>query len=341
MTRRIKEHQEATADLAVQLKALGDGLGAQLRETDRLVRLPILGGLTTARVGRHEIQVKRYAIPGRPVDGKYWDVGLLPPEDWRPSGGELPYPYADWPPYQGAPFHPWEFLLNVTAVCNYARRAGSPAEVRPVLDRLLADLRPHLRARGPALFATYPFEYRIKDQRLAPGWVSAFGNAAVLAALVKLYDTTGDARHRELARGVAASFGQVREAPDQAEPWVAFVDGSGYLWFEEYPRKGEGQTRVLNGHVLALMALDSYLPIAGDDREAARLLLQAGLTTMHRYLSEYRRPGRVNRYGLGAPFDGEPDYTPTRTIRCAEWLRQVTGERFFADLADAFRQDHP
>jgi hypothetical protein len=345
LNRRIKEFQAKTADQATTVK-LGQQVArirAQVEETDRLVRLPVLTGLKVVKLGNHEVRVRAYTIPDKPVSD-WADQRELPPPDWDPSSPTLPFPYPSRSArgeirYEGRPFHPYYFEMNVTALCNYAAVNGSLAQARPVIDRLVADLQANLRPSGSALFVGYPFSFKLKDdQQLDSGWVSAFGNAEALCAMVTLYHKTKDPNHKSLAKKLAAAFLQICNNPKQEEPWVSFVDANDFLWFEEYPCRTKDQPRVFNGHVFALMALDYYRAIAEEDREDIVLLLRAGITTMHRYISEYRRPGQVNRYALLAPLD-VPDYCPSRTIMYVDWLARVSGDPYFASMADAFRTD--
>ena len=60
---------------------------------------------------------------------------------------------------------------------------------------------------------------------------------------------------------------------------------------------------------------------------------------MERYVRRFRRPGRINRYGLG--LDELPDYGPMRAIEQQKWLHDLTGDRAFSEAHDAFATDMP
>jgi hypothetical protein len=320
-------------------------LRAQVLEAEQYQRAPLLTGLKSAHLGNCCIKFKEYPIPASAVMMEdYWQSASYPAPSWDPQNGKLPDPYPARYAYEGPPFHPWTFLQNVTQICNYADLHKAHAKVQALIDDLVDDLNTHLVEADGALFVRYSFKHQIYDCELKSGWVSAFGNAAALCALVKLYATTKSERYRDMARKLAASFLQVRTGPAGPGPWVSFADEANYLWFEECPLPAAEQIHIFNGHVFAIMALDYYLSIAQEDREEILLLVRAGITTMHRYLAEYRRPGRANRYSLYPPYRHHPlnaDYSPQRAIVCIEWLHEASAEPYFARMADAFRTDCP
>ncbi|MFX0201771.1 MAG: D-glucuronyl C5-epimerase family protein [Candidatus Hodarchaeota archaeon] len=233
-------------------------------------------------------------------------------------------------------FHPKQWSHNLLNLCSHAEQRNGERD-QPLLDYLLKQFESHIAEIDSAIFVGYPFRYEIFNRILEPNWYSCIAQGHVLAALVKLYETTNNSKYLGMAKKTQKSFLQVRNEVGQKKPWISFVDDAQYLWFEEYPSTHDLQPRVLNGHIYALMGLYSYYRLNRNDETLT--LLQAGMTTVQRYFNEYRRPGRINNYCL-LP-NSPPDYKPSRSIKQQEWLFHVTNAPVFKEQLSAFQTDMP
>lgn len=255
-----------------------------------------------------------------------------------PKEIKLVYPRYTVDPQQPAvDFHPWQWFLNVAQLAACADARGLPS-VKQLLEQMETQIERFTLASGPALFFTYPFEYRMVECGggvFKPGWVSGFAQGVVLKAWVLLYRLTGEPRYLERARKTFNSFLLFRKERGQKEPWVSLVDENQYLWFEEYPTDKDPQFRVLNGHIYALQGLYSYYLLVPDAECLA--LIRGGITTVQRYFKSFRWPGRPNRYCLGGEY--VPDYGPARSVAGQQWLNSITGDPFFLESASAFKTD--
>lgn len=232
-------------------------------------------------------------------------------------------------------FHPKQCAHEIINVCNWIQETGDRRSALPLLDEVLGELMAHRIDQDGSTFFTYPFPYQALGKPLDPPWVSALAQGFAVGALVRLFRLTGEPEILDFARRALRAMTRLRRRVGQPERWVTFVDEQGCLWFEEYPSAGDPQTRVLNGHIYAIMGLYSYHRLE-PGRETAKLM-QAGIATVRHYFDAFRRPGRVNRYSL---LPGSPeDYLPTRSVMQQAWLARVTGDEMLAQQWRAFERD--
>ncbi len=145
-----------------------------------------------------------------------------------------------------------------------------------------------------AMYFPYPFGFNMHgnpaDTMVAP-WYSAMAQGQALSALVRLFEATGDPAYQDAAHLVFNSFANLRAAD---VPWTVFVDGSGYLWFEEYAK--DPPDRTYNGHVFAIYGLWDYYRMTQNPD--ALLLMQGGMSTVSHYFPSIRAASWVSRYCL-------------------------------------------
>ena len=236
------------------------------------------------------------------------------PEDLRQS-------YALKNPHRPVSYHPQQCCHNILRLCAYAARTNGLDRYLPLLEKYIEELKNHAFNHASALYVAFPFDFEEHDKKLKAPWYSGLSQGFLLGAWLKLYRTTNDAFYLDQAEQTHKSFLQIRDEPGQEAPWVTFVDEYNYLWFEENPCPEDPQTRVLNGHIFALMGIYSYY--LQQSSEASLHLLQAGVETVRHYFDAFRRPGQINRYCL-LP-NALPDYMPARSILQQEWLYHITG----------------
>ena len=221
---------------------------------------------------------------------------------------------------------------GLTALDSYAQTHDDRylARARLIADRLVAG---GVTARG-GLWFPYPFDFplhgKAADLMEAP-WYSAMAQGQVLSLLSRLHELTHDDGYLADARRV---FRTIADLGPRSAPWVSWVDKR-YLWLEEYP--GSPPDHTLNGFLFALFGVYDYHQVTGDP--AAAQVFRGGLTTIRRYLPEFRRPGGISRYCLlhgtqSAKYHGIH-------ISQLRALTKMTGDPFFADFADLLEADHP
>lgn len=155
-----------------------------------------------------------------------------------------------------------------------------------------------------------------------------------LSAFLRLYEQTGEEAYLDVADDIFATF--KRLGPREDEPWTVMVDDDGYYWIEEYPH--DPPTHVLNGFNVGLWGLYEYWLFT--ETEESRALLEAAITTVERYIEEFRVPGEVSWYGLNRGYRGNEYYHAVH-IRQLRELHRISGDPYFAELEAAFDADSP
>ena len=219
------------------------------------------------------------------------------------------------------------FLANA-----HELHCAAPQMVKTEISRLANDLflqiRPYLVKRGEKTYFVNRFTYQPLDYALPAEWSSALSQGKLLMALQRLYKATGDKQFSNLAQEVLKSF-----EPSNDKEAVSFYDNNGYLWLDEYPAAPQ-HSFVLNGHIWGLIGLHDYY--LNTDSPAAKDLLIRGIDTIKNNLHHYRIPNNINCYDLRIC---ETDYLPSRTLKQQKWLFEITGDSFFRDYQEIFRQD--
>jgi hypothetical protein len=208
-------------------------------------------------------------------------------------------------------------------------RTGNPV----YLDR--AERRAHrlrllgLKARG-ALWLRYNFDYPAEGLR-AP-WASALAQGGGLSFFVRLYRVTGNPADLSTAKALFLGF---RMLGRSRRPWVAYVDASHYLRFEEYP--GARPSHVFNGANFGYFGVYEYAMLTRDP--TAIKLARGHLTAMRRYAVRYRVPGGMSYYDL-VHFSRSPHYHAVDTWQLGV-LGRMGGGSYFTRLAALFHADYP
>ena len=165
-----------------------------------------------------------------------------------------------------------------------------------------------------------------------PPWFSGMPQGEFLGVLVRLWELGGKQQYLDHAHEV---FNSLLCAGDDGKPWVSRLDSAGYYWIEEYPHaQRPGQT--LNGYIAAVFGVYDYYRVTKDS--TARIVYDMALTTLKHYLPEYRRPGQSSYYCLGHKQPAPPDYHGLH-ISMMHHLKRMTGDPFFAAMAETFERD--
>jgi len=191
-----------------------------------------------------------------------------------------------------------------------------------------------ITSRG-AIYFPYPFSFArhgvIADSMIPP-WYSGMAQGEALAVFSILWQATADPIYRDAATRTYNSFVNPRAS---GVPWTVFVDGSGYLWFEEYPKDPPDMT--FNGHMYAIFGLYEYYRYSRSP--GAFHLIRGGLSTVHHYFSSFRNPAWISRYCL-AHGVLSPTYHQVHGGQLYV-LYRLTGAVEFARDADVLRVDYP
>lgn len=208
---------------------------------------------------------------------------------------------------------------------NLYRRTGDLERRRKFF--VIADwLCSHLE-RNPQGLAVWNhhFDWEYRDTLRAP-WYSGLAQGQGISVLVRAYKDSGDARYLDAAQQALACF----RVPMQSGG-VAFTDGSGDLWFEEYIVSPP--THILNGFIWATWGLYDYF-LATNDRSVHELFSRAVRTMLH----------NLDRYDLGfwslyeqsgtrVPMVASPFYHQLHIVQL-RIMHRLTGEATFAHVAD-------
>lgn len=259
------------------------------------------------------------------------------PADWQPDPDpnleQLPYPWPDqFVEQHDQLFHPSSYRANASMLCTWAKRNPDRAdEVAPIAEALFGRMMDYTEVQGDARFIIYDFDRAYEGHELKAGWVSAYGNGAAIAGTLVLDRCWPDERYVEVAYELAEAY----SVTSRDGLWFTRVTPEGFLWFEEIPVDDEPQM-ILNGHITAVTGLYYLWDREGQDPEILERL-QAGITSVHRYGREFRRPGQINCYDLSPPC--HDDYGPERTVRQQDLLFEMTGHDRFRQLRDDFAED--
>jgi len=184
-----------------------------------------------------------------------------------------------------------------------------------------------------ALFLPYAFDFAMhsnpKDIIRAP-WYSAMAQGLALSLFSRLHAATGDPAYLSTARRLYRSLQPMSRGPS---PWVAWVDGSGYLWLEEYAQPHPDHA--LNGFIFAAFGLYDYWLESGDP--GALQEFRGALTTLQAHLMEARNAGRPMDYCL---VHGQPQLKYHRVVVAQlRQLARITGSPFFIRAVAVFARD--
>jgi hypothetical protein len=190
---------------------------------------------------------------------------------------------------------------------------------------------------GTAWFFPYRFSFAVHGvDVLASPWYSAMAQGLALTLFTRLSEVTGSVGYRSAATATWNSLTLLRST---SRPWVTFVDGSGYVWLDEYaaytPRTYADRT--VNGHLFAVFGIWEYWRLTGDP--SAAHLFDGAVSTMRAYAGAIRTVGWVSKYCLSHGVMAAK-YHP---IVASQWmvLGGLTQSVHFARMMDAFRADYP
>lgn len=179
----------------------------------------------------------------------------------------------------------------------------------------------------------------LRGELLAETWHSSDAQSLALSAAVSLAETTGEARWARVSRDLFASLLRFRDfarfgRPSPGDPWVSWVDDSGYLWFEQFPGQIE-PSRSLTAHLNAVFSVYEYWQLTHDP--AAERVFRGGVATVRHYLVDTRNPGSIADNGIRG---GVRDVVQHRLlVRQLSVLARMTADGTFSTWSDILERD--
>jgi hypothetical protein len=186
-----------------------------------------------------------------------------------------------------------------------------------------------------SLFPEYSFDFHLHgdtSKTLSPPWVCGMGQGMALSVLTRMYWITGDEMYLKVAHSIFIPFTRPR-TNDSDDRWICSIDDQGYYWIEEFPY-GDG-THALNGFIFALFGLYDYW--LETRNETCKAWLEAGLTTIHHYLPDFRCEGGVSYYCLMHKV--QIDRYHKLHVKQLIILYRMTGHEYFQTMKDLFLED--
>ena len=207
---------------------------------------------------------------------------------------------------------------------NLFRRRGDDGRRRKFLqaaDWLVANL--ELNEAGVWVW-NHHFDFEYRTPLRAP-WYSALAQGQGISLLVRAHQETADPGYVEAAGRAFESFMKPVD-----EGGVAFVDGDGYTWFEEYIVSPP--THILNGFVWATWGVYDYFLATGET--AARNLLDSAVETLAASLDSYDTGfwSLYEQSGTRLKMVSSPFYHQLHVVQL-EVLHRLTGEEVFRTYA--------
>lgn len=270
----------------------------------------------------------RYALAREAVSGNR--PLPFPPMGWRPDATlpleeSLPYPWA--PTQEIDTDLLWPNAIALRRAWERGGRTKARGAIEEIAQQLITRMHAHTVRDGAADFLVQ--QQADVDNPICPPapWVSAVANAQALLACLQLHPLFGTS---EDSAAYGAAFRQIHQA-DSPPParWISLRDSRGYLWFDEFPQPGGQSSRVMTGHIFALLALHE---LALED-QAYLPFVQAGITTVEAYANCFRRSGQSNRHALD--FKQVENDTPDLAMNAYYQMYELSAAPVFLMEGDA------
>ena len=251
---------------------------------------------------------------------------------------ENDYPLFYWSRDQESYYHPVAIAQKAIVWLDGYVQTGN-TEYLERAERYTRKVYDESIERDGVLLFPYVFDFPlhgIEAALMEAPWYSAMAQGQVLTLFTRLYDATGEEAYLEKAEKTFRSL----RVPEEMllEDWVVIVDEENYLWLEEYPldHLPNHGSQALNGFIFAIYGLYDYY-LTTEDPEAKQIL-QASITTIERYIEDFRAPGEISYYSL-AHFVQSGRYHMIH-IDQLYMLYEITGEEYFKEMAEAFEEDY-
>lgn len=172
----------------------------------------------------------------------------------------------------------------------------------------------------------WEYNYSWPTYNNTPSFISGMTQSGAIRVLATAYKITGDKKYLQAAKGGLESF--FKEV-DQGG--VTYKEPDGW-WYEEYAQPGLGiEPRVLNGHMTALIDLNEYYNLTGDDR--AKELFNLGVSDLRAHLKSYDT-GNWSRYDLAGNY-ATLGYHEIHMNQLAA-IYNITGDAYFKNYRNSW-----
>lgn len=234
-------------------------------------------------------------------------------------------------------YHPVTLCFKSLEALNDYSITGEPIYLSHAI-KTMETLRRHAVRHQDMLYFPYNFDFSTTANLCykAP-WYSAMAQGLALGVYSRLYYFTKVPLYTAVADSILRSMTDFES--DYSTVMIAQDDtllGRGtYYWIDEYPN---GPRRfVLNGSIIGAMGLYDHWWVYGDD--LSRQLFSAELSTVKDKVLAYRNPDDLSAYCLKY----RRKYQNYHLVHCQllDKCEEMTGDAYFAAVAELFRQDHP
>ncbi len=151
-------------------------------------------------------------------------------------------------------------------------------------------------------------------------WRSAMNQGRAMQAFLQAFEKTDDTIYLEYAKkSMNVLYTEVKDGG------VTYKDSTGY-WYEEYADDNVPQSRVLNGMIVVLQALNDFQKMTNDPD--AQFLFRKGVSSVKHNLHFYDNNGHSNYDILGKP--SKPWYHNFH-IELLDFLYNETHDHIFKD----------
>ena len=189
------------------------------------------------------------------------------------------------------------------------------------------------RTSAGGLYIPYQFNFQMHRNPadvIRNPWYSAMAQGLALSLFTRLYQVSGENADLVTARSLYISLRHIGRG---TAPWVTWVDGGHYLWLEEYAQRYPEHT--LNGFIFAAFGLYDYWLVTGNPSVLQEF--RGAMTTLKAFVMKYRNPGGPIDYCLK---HGKPQIKYHHiVIWQLRFLSVITGDRYFATVANVFARD--
>lgn len=189
------------------------------------------------------------------------------------------------------------------------------------------------RTSGGGLYIPYLFDFAMHRNPydvIRKPWYSAMAQGLGLSLFTRLYQATGKLGYLVGARALFLSLRHIGRGTD---PWVTYIDGSRYLWLEEYAQPYPEHT--LNGFNFAAFGLYDYWLLTGDPTVLQEF--RGAMTTLKANVMRYRNPGGPIDYCIK---HGKPQIKYHEiVIAQLRFLSVITRDAYFSYAARVFASD--
>jgi hypothetical protein len=176
-------------------------------------------------------------------------------------------------------FHPAYvalYALSYTGVEDYNPALDIPRDMAK-FRACIQTLTVHLKEYRPGLWAwEYPFDHVYNNNEIQAPWISAFGQAVGIEALMTAYRLDQNTDYIALAEKAAQTLYR-----DIQNDGLLFRQGDD-IWFEEFPAPKRNPTHILNGHMRALLAIHTLAKVSGNVEHDE--WFQRGIATLQKWL---------------------------------------------------------